>query len=141
VAQSPAIQDQRIERHQIDAAYQGVEGKSGGVCETNSKPPAMKYDMVTPCDACPFLKKHAKAYGMRRLREFASGAFHCHKTGYLDESDEEAGGEYLPTADSQHCAGALIFNEKRDDPNQMMRIAERLGIYDRTKLNMKAKVV
>lgn len=100
----------------------------------------MKYTMTTPCDACPFLKKNAKHYGKRRIQEFADQAFHCHKTGICDESDEEAGGEFLPTEDSLACAGHLIYNEKRETPNQMMRIAERLGFYDHTKLNMKAPV-
>lgn len=100
----------------------------------------MKYTMTTPCDNCPFLKKHRKAYGVERLMEFASGEFHCHKTGILDESDEEGSGEYVPTPDSLACAGMLIFLEKRNAPNQMMRIVERLGLYDRTKLNMKASV-
>lgn len=39
-----------------------------------------------------------------------------------------------------HCAGALIFLEKRNRPNQMMRIAERTGSYDRRTLDMKAPV-
>jgi hypothetical protein len=99
----------------------------------------MKYQMTTPCDACPFLKEHAKAYGVKRLREFASGEFHCHKTGILDES-EEGSGDYLPTENSSHCAGALIYLEKRNKPHQMMRICERLGMYDRSKLDMEAEV-
>jgi hypothetical protein len=101
----------------------------------------MKYDMTTPCPDCPFLKKNAESYGMRRLLELCSGEFHCHKTGIFDESDEEEPGDNIPTPDSSHCAGALIFLEKRDAPHQMMRICERLGVYDRTKLNMKAKVI
>ncbi len=106
----------------------------------------MKYDMTTPCDACPFLKK--MAYGPKnrggfqedRLEEFASTEFHCHKTGQVDEGDPDSSGDFIPTPDSQHCAGALIYLEKRERPHQMMRICERLGKYDRRKLNMKAKV-
>lgn len=100
----------------------------------------MTYTMTTPCRDCPFLKKNRKAYGLRRLLQFCKGAFHCHKTGVCDESNEDAGGEFLPTSTSQYCAGALIFLERRKAPHQMMRIAERLGMYDRTKLNMKAPV-
>lgn len=47
---------------------------------------------------------------------------------------------YLKKMAHVHCAGALIFLEKRYRPNQLMRISERLGMYDRTKLDMKAKV-
>lgn len=96
----------------------------------------MKYTMTTPCDQCPFLAKYRKGYSARRIEEFASGEFPCHQTAEVNE--DESG--YIATDDSQHCAGALIYLEKRDRPHQMMRIMERLGIYDHTKLNMKAKV-
>src|SRR5690242_1901804 len=96
----------------------------------------MRYTMTTPCDQCPFLDNAQMRHGfpMSRLREFASGEFPCHK------SADGSSGEYLATTDSVHCAGALIFNEKRDRPHQMMRICERLGFYDMTKLNMSAPV-
>ena len=41
---------------------------------------------------------------------------------------------------AEHCAGALIFLEAQEQPNQMMRIAERLGLYDRRKLDMESPV-
>jgi len=44
------------------------------------------------------------------------------------------------TEESQHCAGALILMEKMKRPSQMMRIVERLGMYDATKLQMDAPV-
>jgi len=65
----------------------------------------------------------------------AEGEFCCHKTTVCDDE-----GKYTPGPDSQHCAGALIFLEKQDAPHQMMRICERLGIYDRRKLDMDAPV-
>jgi len=97
----------------------------------------MKYTMTEPCDACPFLNsaQMKRGFTLRRLREFASGEFPCHQTATANED-----GDYCATDKSVHCAGALIFNEKRDAPNQMMRICERLGFYDRTKLNMDAAV-
>jgi len=90
---------------------------------------------------CPFLNtaNMRQSFTITRLREFASGAFPCHKTAAVDE-DDEGSGEFIANDNSLHCAGALIFNEKRDAPNQMMRICERLGFYDRTKLDMTAKV-
>lgn len=95
----------------------------------------MKYTMTEPCDACPFLKS-MKGFTLNRLKQHASGQFACHKTCDVDEET----GTFEPNENSVHCAGALIFLEKRDAPNQMMRICKRLGMYDRTKLNMKAKV-
>ena len=66
----------------------------------------------------------------------AKGEFACHKTC---DQDEETG-DYVPNKDSHHCVGALIFLEKQNAPHQMMRICERLGLYDRTKLDMDAPV-
>lgn len=95
--------------------------------------------MTNPCDACPFSKKMEKGFTLRRLSEFASSAFSCHKT--CEAEDNENGAlEFRANNKSIHCAGALIFLEKRKMPNQMMQIAERLGMYDHTKLNMKAKI-
>ena len=96
----------------------------------------MKYTMTTPCDECPFLKKWERGYSLKRLNEFVSNTFPCHKTAEVNEED----GTFETKAESVHCAGSLIYNEKRNNPNQMMRIAERLGMYDRTKLNMKSKI-
>lgn len=98
----------------------------------------MKYTMTSPCDACPFLAtpNMKRGFAMGRLREFASSEFPCHKTA---DNDEETG-DYIANENSLHCAGALIFNEKRNTPNQMMRICERLGFYDASKLDMAANV-
>lgn len=94
----------------------------------------MNYTMTKPCDACPFLK--GSGFKLPSLKSHASGEFACHKTCTLDDES----GDYEPTEKSLHCAGALIFLEKRDAPHQMMLICERLGMYDRTKLDMSAPV-
>lgn len=97
----------------------------------------MKYDLVRPCALCPFRNDAGRLYvHPSRLEGMASGQFCCHKTG---ESNDETG-SIEPTVNSQHCAGALIFNEHREQPHQMMRICERLGLYDRSKLDMDAPV-
>jgi hypothetical protein len=100
----------------------------------------MNYDMTTPCDACPFLR--GSGFKMKQLRAYASGEFGCHKACDLKE-DEEGSSEYRekPGNKTPHCAGALLFLEKRNQPHQMMRIAERLGMYDHTKLDKSADVV
>ena|ERR1041385_6937449 len=102
----------------------------------------MNYTMTQPCDQCPFLDtpRNRRAFTLRRLQEFAGqGIFPCHKTAETVE-DEDGSSSYEATDKSVVCAGMLIFNEKRDQPNQMMRIAERLGSYDMRKLNMNANV-
>jgi hypothetical protein len=95
----------------------------------------MQYNMTTPCAECPFLE--GSGFDIERLQEFAGGEFPCHKASDLDEGSsfvEKANGK------TPHCAGALIFNERLNAPHQMMRIAERLRIYDRRKLDMAAPV-
>lgn len=97
----------------------------------------MKYTMTDPCDACPFLK--GSGFKLRRLMQHASGEFACHKACKLE--DQGDGEVFVPRSDkTPHCAGALIFLEKRNQPHQMMRISERLGMYDASKLNMKANI-
>ncbi len=90
--------------------------------------------MTSPCSECPFTMTK-KQFSDKRLKEFAQGEFPCHKTANLIE-DEEGSAEYRTGNKSVHCAGALIYNEKRHAPHQMMRIAERLGLYDYKKLNI-----
>lgn len=94
----------------------------------------MNYDMREPCDECPFVLGAGFTY--KRLTEFASGEFPCHKACKVSRGNFVARSDKTP-----HCAGALIFNEKREAPHQMQRICERLGLYDHTKLNMAAPVV
>lgn len=103
----------------------------------------MNYTMTTPCSECPFLATMARSeqrpggFMLQRLTEFASGEFACHRACDVDENDMK----FVPKSDATpHCAGALIFLEKRNMSHQMMRICERLGMYDRTKLNMQAPV-
>lgn len=95
----------------------------------------MKYTQTMPCKECPFLKSMSHGFTLQRLKEFASGEFPCHKSAELNEEDG-----FIATDKSVHCAGALIFLEKRNQPHQMMRISERLGAYDYTKLDLKAPV-
>lgn len=96
----------------------------------------MKFDLKTPCKDCPFIKGSSTNTTLAegRLESIVADirvgmSFTCHKT--LE----------LPSTKQQHCAGALVFLEKEENPNQMMRIAERIGFYDHKKLNMDADIV
>jgi len=99
----------------------------------------MKYTMKSPCPQCPFRTDNRFYLRPGRVRAIAAalvrGEFPCHKTA---EHDEE--GDWKRTGDEVHCAGALILLEKSGRPSQMMRIAERLGIYDRRTIDMEAPV-
>lgn len=97
------------------------------------------YGMVTPCDQCPFRNDIDPYLREGRVREIERsldrGEFPCHKTVEHDED-----GEPIHSGEQIHCAGALILMEKEGRSSQMMRIAERIGIYDPSKLNMGAPV-
>ena len=99
----------------------------------------MKYDLRKPCDNCPFRSDITPFIRPDRAEEIASsdGEFPCHKTTeFSDEEDPEP----INRDAEHHCAGFLILREKIEQPSQMMRICERLGLYDRTKLDMDAPV-
>lgn len=101
----------------------------------------MNFDQTNPCPNCPFRTDTLPYLTKARAKEISLAitiqqkTFTCHK--YVEHNDE---GEAVDNPDGQHCAGALILLEKLDQPNQMMRIAERLRFYDRKKLNMDAPV-
>ena len=104
------------------------------------KGPTVKFDMRAPCKDCPFRSDRPGYLTAGRVQEIIYGmilrqaTFSCHKTNEFDD------GGTRETKDTQHCAGALIFLERLNRPNQMMRWMERLGAYDRTKLDMDAPV-
>lgn len=101
------------------------------------------YGMTTPCAHCPFRKDITPFLRPERVREIqlslVRAEFPCHKTTE-EQEDEEGNSERVATSDSIHCAGALILMEKEGRSSQMMRIAERLGMYDPSKLDMEAPV-
>ena len=92
----------------------------------------MDYTMTAPCSTCPFRSDIMFPLNDGRITEIVhAGDFPCHKTttaGHADGKNEKA------------CAGLMILLEKENRPNQMMRICERLGMYDRYKLDMNAPV-
>lgn len=104
----------------------------------------MRYTKTSPCDNCPFRSDRPFHLGKGRVREIERGLergdFPCHKTTVDGDDDEEGCSTRRSTDKSLHCAGALILLEKLEQPSQMMRICERIGLYDRTKLDMDAPV-
>lgn len=106
----------------------------------------MKYDMTKPCKKCPFVVANKFPLSKARKKEIMRSiylqdqSFPCHET--TEEYEDENGGiDLIATKRSQHCAGAMIVLEKAGKPNQMMRIAERLRVYDHTKLDMSVETV
>jgi len=98
----------------------------------------MSYGKTTPCDNCPFRTDIPGYLSSDRVEEIATndGEFPCHKTTNHDDDT----GERVSSGKEVMCAGFLIFREKTSGPNQMMRIAERLRLYDPEGLDMEAPV-
>lgn len=105
----------------------------------------MKFTMTTPCASCPFREDVTFYLHPQRTREILTAllehdqTFTCHKTLHSEGWDEDEE-HYAHTGDEQHCAGALIMAERLSKPPQLARIAERLRLYDHTKLDMAAPV-
>lgn len=101
----------------------------------------MRFDLSAPCGNCPFRSDKVFHLHTERVEEICDAittgdkTFACHKTTKQDDD-----GCTIPHRREQHCAGALILLEKMRRPNQLIRIAYRLGIYDKTKLKMDSPV-
>ena len=102
------------------------------------------FALTSPCDTCPFrndIDPYLTAERVMEIQEsLVNAEFPCHKTVADTGEDSDCNEFHIPGPDEIHCAGALILLEKQNQPSQMMRIAERLRMYDRTKLDMDAPV-
>ena len=106
------------------------------------------YRLTKPCANCPFRTDIRPYLHPERVDEIEAALvrseFHCHKTVDYSSVEENDDGELdMDGRDSTgeaHCAGALILLEKLERPSQMMRIAERLALYDRRRIDMDAPV-
>jgi hypothetical protein len=116
------------------------------IFEVLNKTVRMKLDLKKPCGGtcnCPFRTDSLKGWlGQERAEELVSAlyeqdlTFSCHKT----TTDTEDGFDHSSDNNTQHCAGAMIMMEKSEQANQMMRLMERIGLYDRNKLDMTSPV-
>lgn len=107
-----------------------------------SPDPAFRpFALKRPCADCPFRSDKLPFLSRDRAQDIADSleadaSFHCHKTISYDTED----GSPEVTGSSRHCAGAMITMEREGKANQMMRIGERMGLYDRETLQMDAPV-
>ena len=121
------------------------------------------FDLVSPCKDCPFRndKSHQKGWlGSSRAQGIydslkAGEVFPCHKTTTEDQTcldDEEFDENDNPIEPSckgrlhegnQFCAGALVLLEKTKDADRSraVKMGERLGLYNRSKLRIEGSPV
>jgi hypothetical protein len=101
----------------------------------------MRFSLKQPCEHCPFRTDQCFLNG-QRAREIAEAVavenktFTCHQHLHGEHDDDPEGDvEYHPSTVDQMCAGAMAFVEKLGVPNQMLQIAERLGLRDPSRLD------
>jgi hypothetical protein len=91
----------------------------------------MRFTRKAPCGDCPFLRSKRRInLRPERVEEIAGimldrddrRTFTCHADVHAKKR--------IKKIDQEHCVGALIFSQKNDSMNQILRIAMRLGIYD-----------
>jgi len=135
-----------LSQRAIPAAHRARWSGNAAVITVKHRP----FALTTPCVDCPF-RTNIRPY-LRKGRidmlekDLRDKTFSCHKTVDYDAEedarwdDDEGATVVRSTSSTSHCAGALILLEKMRRPSQMMRIAARLGIYDRSKLDMSAPV-
>lgn len=109
--------------------------------------------IVRPCDHCPFRIDRPPFIRPERGSEILAalrngGTFSCHRTVDYDaidedeELDEDGNERPIAGAGEEFCAGALVLLERTGgaERNQMVRIEERLGRLDLSKLDLGAPV-
>lgn len=90
------------------------------------------YALRRPCPKCPFRNDVEPYIRPERATEIArsiqaGGSFPCHQTTVPDPDDDA---ELIEGPDSKACAGALGIQLRSGHPNQVTRIAMRLGLLD-----------
>lgn len=108
---------------------------------------AMKrYALKGPCADCPFRTSLPIPLHPSRAAEIAHSlrageSFTCHKTVvYSDDLGDGVGEVDDRHAGARECGGAMAVLERQGIPNQGMRIAERLGLYEPEQIDADAPV-
>lgn len=105
----------------------------------------MRFSLIRPCLHCPFRYDHRGYLRPDRAQEIADAlllhdqTFACHETTVSTEV-EDGEEDMLVVQETEHCAGAMVFLLKQDRANQLMRIVERLGLWDAGKMDMNSPV-
>lgn len=93
------------------------------------------FALKRPCNNCPFRKGVGETFQLapKRLTEiFTASAFQCHKT--IDyENFEDSGLRH--GSRPQQCAGLMAVLTRDERPNQIMQVAQRLGVLDPRELD------
>lgn len=104
------------------------------------KPRRPIFQLVRPCENCPFRNDRPPFLTAARARSIAEelsdpvGAyFMCHKTWDYGESR-------IGTKDFAVCAGSLVCMKKGEGLNRSARIGAALGIFDPDRLDLGSPV-
>ena len=100
-----------------------------------------KFSLRGPCANCPFRNDQQPYLRPGRVDDIADSlhadlGFSCHKTNDFDQDD----GQATVTENSRECGGVMAMLERMNRPSQVMRVGERLGMYDRHQMDPNAAV-
>jgi hypothetical protein len=102
----------------------------------------MHFDLKKPCANCPFRSDIPAYLTKGRVQQIVialeRATFACHKTTV--DSDDDDSSERVVIDDSQHCAGALIMLQRTRTYSRPAEIAEVLGLYDPSELEIESPV-
>lgn len=90
------------------------------------------FNLMSPCSNCPFKIGIGSKFCLnpRRLKEIkTASAFQCHKTVDYNEDEPSSGNK------PNQCAGLMAVLNRENEPNQIMQVAERMGVLDTNKLD------
>jgi hypothetical protein len=97
------------------------------------------FDLKKTCKDCPFVLGSNTNITLipARIHQIKTDllrgkSFSCHKTVNYSEGDNKR---------EQHCVGAMMWLYNQGSPNQMMRIAERLGELREENLSTDGEII
>lgn len=94
-----------------------------------------------PCKHCPFRTDVPRYLDPERYKDIAASlvdrgeSFSCHETIGFDHR-----GKGVVTPQSRVCAGAMIWLQHQQRPNQIMQVMERLGAWSPSYLDLNSPV-
>lgn len=102
----------------------------------------MHFDLTRPCPDCPFRTDIRFVLTPARVVALLEGIFQEGQTFTCHNASQGCWREdtYLPSQGDQHCAGALLLIQWEDVGHRMTQLAQQLGLYDPSRLDMGAPV-
>jgi hypothetical protein len=104
---------------------------------------SMEFNLVGPCSDCPFrsdINPYLKsARVLQIVGDLETATFACHNTTSATKPQPRSNGKFAKRI-VEHCGGALVAMAKSEMFGCLQQVAERLGMWDSSKLQITAPV-